>query len=363
MSNLVQDQGAYFRDVSGWESADWYGGDDIEVETGELTWGRPHWFSRWAEEHCAVREGVGLIDMSFMSKFEVKGRRAGELLNYLSTGNVDDKRGEVRYVQWLNEDGKMEADLTINKVDENEFFIVATDSAHRHVQAWIKKQAKKLDVIDDIYVTDVSGALAQINIQGPRSREVMSALTREDMSDEAFPFRRAAEIEIGYARVKCMRMTYVGELGYELFVPTEQAVHVYERILKAGQGKRLHHVGLKALASLRMEKAYRDYGHDLDNTDHILSTGLAFTCDYDKKGGFIGKEAVVRMKEQLKGKAPSRRVVQVLVKDPEPLMYHGEILLRDGVVVGDIRAASYGHTLGGAVGLGFVEGEVCFLEN
>ncbi len=172
------------------------------------------------------------------------------------------------------------------------------------------------------------------------------------MSNEAFPFRAAREIDIGFARVLCVRITYLGELGYELYIPAEQAVHVYDRVVAAGQEFGLVHAGLKALGSLRMEKGYRDYGHDIDNTDEPYEVGLGFAVDLNKPGGFIGKEALLARK----AKGPlQRRLVQVLLKDPAPLMYHAEVVRRDGVPVGYVRAASYGHTLGGAVGLAMIE--------
>ena len=172
------------------------------------------------------------------------------------------------------------------------------------------------------------------------------------MSDGAFPFRMAREIDIGFARVLCVRITYLGELGYELVIPSEQAVHVYDRVVEAGKEFDARHAGLKALSSLRLEKGYRDYGHDIDNTDNPYETGLGFCSDFDKPGGFLGKEPAVLKKAS----APfHRRLVQVLINDPEPLLYHGEPILRNDQVVGYIRAGSYGFTLGGAVGLAMIE--------
>jgi 4-methylaminobutanoate oxidase (formaldehyde-forming) len=188
------------------------------------------------------------------------------------------------------------------------------------------------------------------------------------MSNEAFPFRSARTIDIGFARALCVRITYLGELGYELYVPAEQAMHVYEQLVAAGEAVDLRHTGLKALASLRMEKGYRDYGHDIDNTDTVFETGLGFAVALqagDGAGGlvdrdFIGRDAVVAQKatyDVANGGlgTPARRLVQVLVNDPEPLMFHAEVLRRNGIPVGYVRAASYGHTLGGAVGLAMVE--------
>ena len=200
--------------------------------------------------------------------------------------------------------------------------------------------------------TDVTAGYAQLNVQGPRSRELLQSLTTADLSNDAFPFRTAAEIAIGFARVLCIRITYLGELGYELYIPAEQAVHVYDRIVAAGATFGLRHAGLKALGSLRMEKGYRDYGHDIDNTDTVLEAGLGFAVDLDKPDGFIGRDAVAA---QRAAGPLTRRLVQVLVDDPAPLMFHAEVVHRDDRAVGYVRAASYGFTLGGAVGLVMVE--------
>ncbi|RPH96796.1 MAG: FAD-dependent oxidoreductase [Lysobacterales bacterium] len=348
-------RGAYFRDVSGWESPGWYAPDGQDPGIQAYSWGRENWFPWWEAEHRACREGVVVMDMSFMGKFLVQGRDAGALLNYLSAndvdGPIDGAGGRITYTQWLNDDGRLEADLTVIKFNAEKFMVVASDTAHRHVETWMRRHIR-----DDqhVFVTDVTSAYGQLNIQGPRSRELLQSLTSADLSNEAFPFRAVREIDIGLARVVCVRITYVGELGYELNIPAEQAVHVYDRIVEAGQAFGLRHAGLKALASLRLEKAYRDYGHDIDNTDHPYEVGLGFAVDLSKPGDFIGKAACAVHQAA----APySRRLVQILVKDPAPLLHHAEVVLRDGAPVGDVRAASYGHTLGGAVGLAMVEGD------
>ena len=344
----LADQGAMFRDVSGWESADWYAGAGNVPDPGPLTWGRPSWFGAWADEHHAIRAGVGLMDMSFMSKFLVQGADAGQLLDRLSANRVDGDIGVITYTPWLNELGRLEADLTVTKLADDRFWVVATDTAHRHVETRMLRHADGLRV----GITDVTGGWAQINLQGPRSREVLQPLTSVDLSNEAFPFRTAREIDLGFARVLCVRITYLGELGYELYVPTEQAVHVHDLLVEAGGDAGLRHCGLKALASLRMEKGYRDYGHDIDNTDGVLEAGLGFAADLGKPGGFIGRDAVVARRAA----GPlTQRLAQVQVLDPEPLMFHGEVVWRSGERVGYLRAASYGHTLGGAVGLAMLD--------
>ena len=341
--------GAYFIEVSGWESPAWYAGPGVQPDPGPLSWGRPSWFARWREEHQAAREGVILMDMSFMGKFLVQGRDAGALLNRISANQVDGAPGVITYTQWLNERGRIEADLTVTKLDDERYFVVVTDTMVRHAETWMRRHT---GVDQHACVTDVTSAYGQLNVQGPRSRALLQQLTSADLSNEAFPFRSAREIDIGFARVLCVRITYLGELGYELYIPAEQATHVYERLLAAGQSLGLRHAGLKALGSLRMEKGYRDYGHDIDNTDVPYEVGLGFALDLKKPGGFIGKEAVLA---QRAAGPLQRRLVQVLVKDPEPLMFHAEVVRRDGVAVGYVRAASYGHTLGGAVGLAMIE--------
>jgi glycine cleavage system aminomethyltransferase T/glycine/D-amino acid oxidase-like deaminating enzyme len=346
-------KGAYFRDVSGWEGADWYAPQGVEAKVDSLSWGRQDWFPYWQAEHEAARQGVIVMDMSFMAKFLVQGRDAGRILNYISANNVDGPAGMITYTQWLDVAGKLQADLTVTKLGDEKFWVVASDTAHRHVETWMKRHIEADgDGNAHAFVTDVTSGYAQINVQGPRSRELMQSITSHDLSNEAFPFRAAHEIDIGYARALCVRITYLGELGYELYIPTEQATHVYDRLIEAGAHVGLRHAGLKALASLRMEKGYRDYGHDIDNTDSVLEAGLGFAVDLKKPGGFLGKEAVEKKKA---GGPLTRRIVQILLKDPEPLLYHAEIVRRNGHAVGYIRAASYGFTVGGAVGLAMIE--------
>jgi 4-methylaminobutanoate oxidase (formaldehyde-forming) len=342
-------RGAYFRDVSGWEGADWYAPPGVEPKVERLSWGRTSWFPYWEAEHHATREGVILMDMSFMSKFLVQGRDAGRVLSWISANDVDGKEGQITYTQWLNEGGTLEADLTVTKLAPDRFWVVATDTAHRHVETWMRRHTPS-DA--HVSVTDVTGGYGQINIQGPRSRDFLQSVVSVDLSNDAFPFRAARYVDIGFARVLCIRITYLGELGYELYIPAEQATHVYDRLVSAGGAFGLRHAGLKALASLRMEKGYRDYGHDIDNTDGVLEAGFGFFVSLKKPGGFLGKEAVLAAK----ARGPLRRqLCQVLLKDPAPLLYHGEVVWRDGRRVGYVRVGSYGHTLGGAVGLAMLD--------
>ena len=337
--------GATFRDVSGWEGADWFGEPGEPPVEHPLTWGRPGWFDRWAAEHHAVRNAAGLFDMSFMAKFLVQGPDAGPLLEWLSANRVDGPVGRVTYTPWLNEGGTVEVDLTVTTLGPERYLVVASDTVHRHVETWLHRHLPGRAVT----VTDVTSAYTLLSLQGPRSREVLQRLTTADLSTAAFPFRTAREIDVALARVLCLRITYVGELGYELYVPTEHAADVHDRLVAAGADVGLRHVGLKALGSLRLEKSYRDYGHDLDNTDPVDDAGLGFAVRVDTP--FLGREAVLAARA---GGAPRQRLVQVLLDRPEPLLHHAEVVHRSGHPVGYVRAGSYGHTLGASVGLAMV---------
>jgi 4-methylaminobutanoate oxidase (formaldehyde-forming) len=287
------------------------------------------------------------MDMSFMGKFHVRGRDAGKMLNRISANEVDGEVAEITYTQWLNENGKLEADVTITKLGAELFLVVVTDTMHRHVETWMKRHV----LADEfVVVSDITNAMGQLNVQGPRSRELMQSLTDTDLSNEAFPFRCAKEISLGLAKLLLIRITYMGELGYELYIPTCHAVHVYEELIAAGDPFGLKHAGLKALGSTRMEKGYRDYGHDIDNTDTPFEVGLGFAINLDTDTEFIGKKAALELKPE-KPTLLTRRLLQVLINDPEPMLYHAEIVYRDDKEIGYLRSASYGHSLGGSVGL------------
>ena len=337
--------GAWFGESDGWEYADWYAPQGVEP-TVELSWKRQNWFNYNAAEHKAAREGVILMDLTPMSKFLVQGRDAEKVLNYICARDVNVDIGRCVYTTWLNERGTIEVDLTVTRLAEDQFQIVSSWSVHTHVLTWLKRHTPP-DAF--VTVTDVTSAYSLINIQGPKSRQFLTKLTSADMSNQAFPYLTMQEIDIGYALVKALRITYLGELGWELYVPSEFSLHVYDLLVESGVDAGLKHAGLSALDTLRMEKAYRDYGHDIDNLDTPLEVGLGFTVEADKPADFIGKEAF--LKQRASGTL-NKRLVQFLLEDPQPLLHGGEPIYRDGVRVGDIHSGNYGHTLGGAVGLG-----------
>jgi glycine cleavage system aminomethyltransferase T/glycine/D-amino acid oxidase-like deaminating enzyme len=348
MYDRLADAGAYYGQSVGWEYPDWFAPQGVEPKV-EYSWGRQNWFEYAAAEHRAAREDVVLMDLTHMSKFLVQGRDAERVLNRICANNVAVPVGRIVYTQWLNARGTIEADMTVSRLAEDCYLLVLVDAAHIHVETWLKHH---IPPEAHVFVTDVTSGYNIISVQGPKSRQLISNLTSVDMSNAAFTYLTMQEIDIGYALVKALRVTYVGELGWELYVPTEFTLHVFDMLVEAGVAVGLKHAGFQALNTLRLEKAYRDYGYDIDNTDTPLEVGLSFAVDFDKPGGFIGREALLRQKEE---GVLKHRLVQFLLEDSDPLLYGSEPIFRDGERVGYLGSGGYGHTLGGAVGLGRVE--------
>ena len=345
LHDRLVDRGACFGELAGWERANWYAPPGISPEY-EYSYGRQNWFDYQRQEHLAVRNGVGLFDQSSFSKFRVEGPGALTLLDRVSANNVNVPIGRAVYTQWLNERGTIEADLTITRLAEDAFLIVTAPFTHGHVEAWLRKQQGSEIAI----ITDLTSGLACINLQGPRSRDFLQSITPCDLSNSALPFSHMADIEIGCAPVKALRITYMGELGYELYIPSEFAVHVYDKLVEMGQLFDLRHCGYHTLQTLRIEKAYREFGHDLGADDTPLQAGLGFAVAWDKPGGFLGREALLAER----GQNQERRLVQFRLDDPDPMLYHNEPIWRDGKQVGYLCSGMYGHTLGAAIGLGYV---------
>jgi heterotetrameric sarcosine oxidase gamma subunit len=341
-------KGAYFASYAGWEYPDWYAPAGVKPKV-EYSWGRQNWFEYRAAEHKAAREAVVLIDYSVMCKFLVQGRDAEKVLNRICANNVAVPVGRCVYTQWLNERGTIEADLTVTRLAEDAYLVVSADGTYTSVNTWLKHN---IPPQAHAFVTDVSAGYSILNLQGPKSRELLGKLTHADLSNQAFPYLTMQEIDIGYATVKAMRITYVGELGWELYIPPEFTLGIFDTLMEIGEDLGLKPAGLQALDSLRMEKAYRDYGHDIDNTDTPIEVGLSFAVDFDETGGFIGREALLRHKES---GPPKYRLVQFLLEDPQPLLHYSEPIYRDGIFAGHVMAGSYGHTLGAAVAVGHVK--------
>jgi len=339
--------GACHGEAFGWERPNWYAPEGITPRY-EYSYGRQNWFEHSANEHRAVRETVGLFDQSSFAKFRLEGPGACRVLNQVCANDIDVTTGRIVYTQWLNERGGIEADVTVTRFAEDCFLIVGGAETEVRDYSWLKRH---IPGTDHCVLTNVSSAMGVISLMGPRSRELLQSLTPADMSHSAFPFARSREIELGYALVRASRITYVGELGWELYVPTEFMLGVYDEIVAAGDRYGLVHAGYHALNSLRMEKGYRHWGHDITDEDTPLEAGLGFAVKLDKKGGFIGRDALLRQQEQ----GLVKRMVQFKLQSPQPLIYHNEPIWRGDSIVGCIRSGMYGHTLGAAIGLGYVE--------
>lgn len=339
--------GACHGEAFGWERPNWYAPKGIKAEY-QYSYGRQNWFDHSAQEHHAARENVVLFDQSSFAKFRVEGRDAVAVLNHVCANNVDVHLGRIVYTQWLNEKGGIEADLTITRLTNNVFLVVTAAETEVRDFDWLRRH---VPADAHCIVTNVTSALAVISIMGPNSRKLLQPLTPADLSHESFPFAHSREIELGYAIVRASRITYVGELGWELYVPTEFALGVYDTLAEAGQTHNLVHAGYHALNSLRMEKGYRHWGHDITDEDTPLEAGLGFAVKMKKESGFIGREALLRQREA----GLSRQLVQFLLNDPEPLLYHNEPIWQGDKIVGYITSAAYGHTLEGSVGLGYVD--------
>jgi 4-methylaminobutanoate oxidase (formaldehyde-forming) len=338
--------GACHGEAYGWERPNWYAPEGVEP-VYDYSYGRQNWFEHSAAEHRAVREGVALFDQSSFAKFRFEGRDTVAVLNRICANNIDVAPGRVVYTQWLNERGGIEADLTVTRLTEHVFMIVSAAETEVRDFYWLKRH-----IPDDAHcvLTNVTSGMGVISIMGPKARDLLQSLTPDDMSHKGFPFATSREIELGFCYVRASRITFVGELGWELYIPTEFMQDIYDRIVAAGAEWGLAHAGYHALNSLRTEKAYRHWSHDITDEDSPLEAGLDFVVKWDKPGGFVGREALLQQREQ----GLSRHLVQLRLKDPEPLIYHNEPIWRDGILVGHITSGAYGHTLGGAVGLGYV---------
>ncbi|MDH5747700.1 MAG: FAD-dependent oxidoreductase, partial [Rhodospirillales bacterium] len=349
LHDRLKDKGACFGELVGWERANWFAPAGVKAEY-EYTYKRQNWFEYSAAEHKAVREGVGIFDQTSFAKYLLQGRDAEKILNRVSANDIAVAPGRIVYTQWLNEDGGIEADLTVTRLAEERFLIVTSGTSQNKDFNWLQRH-----IPNDAHaaLTDVTSGYGVLGVMGPRARALLQGLTPDDLSNTAFPFATSREIDLGYARVRASRITYVGELGWELYIPSEFLVPVYDVLIAGGEEFGLKHAGYHALNSLRIEKAYRHWGHDITDKDTVLEAGLGFAVAWDKPGGFIGREAMAAQKKT----GLKRRLVQFALQDPEPLLYHNEPIWRDGAIAGYITSAMYGHTLGRAIGLGYIANE------
>jgi 4-methylaminobutanoate oxidase (formaldehyde-forming) len=349
-----KDLGAVFGEVNGWERPNWYARDGVKPEYA-YSYGRQNWFPCADHEAKSLMRDCAFFDQASFAKYAVEGRDALAVLNRISANNVDVEPGRIVYTQWLNERGGIEADLTVTRLAENRFMVVTGSVPQTRDMAWLRRHTP-----DGAHCTavDITSGLPMVAIMGPKSRALLEKLSGSDLSNAAFPFGTSREIEIGYARVRASRITYVGELGWELYIPTEFCAHVFERLWEAGREFGLTPAGMHTMNNCRMEKAYRHWGHDISDEETPVEAGLGFVVAWDKKGGFIGREALLRQRDR---KVQPKRMVCLALEDNSasaPMIYHEEPIYRDGVIVGSTTSGAWGHRVDRSLGLGYVKNEM-----
>ncbi len=342
------ERNACFGEVAGWERPNWFAPDGVEPKY-QYSFGKQNWFDYSASEHRAFREKVALFDQSSFSKYLVQGRDSCNVLQRISSANVDVPPGKMVYTHWLNERGGIEADLTVTRLEENRFMVVSAAAVTNKDLNWL---ARNTPHDAHCTVTDVTSSWAVLGVMGPHSRALLTDVLGMDMRTPEFPFGMSKPIELGCAAGRAARVSFVGELGWELYIPTDMARHGFDTLWQAGQKYGLTMAGLHALDSGRIEKKFVHFGHDVADQDTPLECGLGFVCDYAKPIPFIGREAMLKQKET--GSWKGKRMVQFLLLDPDQVLYQHEPIVRDGELVGHLTSGNYGHTLGGAVGLGYV---------
>ncbi len=337
-------RGAVFGEVAGWERANWFAKPGQEAQY-RYSWKRQNWFENQRDEHLAVRNGVGLFDMTSFGKIRVEGRDACAFLQRMCANDIDVEAGRIVYSQMLNSRGGIESDLTVTRLGDTVFLLVVPGATLQRDLAWLRRQVGEAFAV----ITDVTAGEAVLCVMGPKARELLRAVSPNDLSNEGHPYGTAHEIEIGLGLARAHRVSYVGELGWELYVSTDQAAHVFEAIEEAGADFGLKLCGIHTLDSCRIEKAFRHFGHDITDEDHVLEAGLGFAVK-TAKADFIGRDAVIRKRDE----GLKRRMVQFRLESPEQLVFHNEAIVRDGKIVSTVTSGNYGHFLGGAIGMGYV---------
>jgi len=336
--------GACFGEMTQWERANWFAPPEVEP-VYRYSFGRQNWFTHAAEEHRAAREAVALFDLSSFAKFEVAGTDALELLQRVCTNDVDVAVGRVVYTLVLNRRGGIENDATVTRLDDQRFLLIAAAATQHRTFEWLRRHAED----NTVTLADETSRLATLAVMGPNSRDLLARLTAADLSNDAFPFFTAKEIVVADAVALAIRASFVGELGWELYVPAELAVHVHDAIVDAGADLGLRHAGYHALDSLRIEKGFVHVGHDVGPTDDPFTVGLGHVVRLAKD--FVGADALRAMEPS----SPRSRLVSVKLDDPDPLLLHGESVVADGRVAGTVMSGAYAYTLGSAAGLAMVD--------
>jgi 4-methylaminobutanoate oxidase (formaldehyde-forming) len=338
--------GAVFGEKLGWERPNWFARHGEEA-VDRYSYGRQNWFEAVGEEHRAVRERVGLFDQSSFAKFLMVGPDAASALSWICAGEVDREVGRLTYTQLCNRRGGIECDLTVARLAEDRFYIVTGTGAATRDFDWIRK-----NIPDgaNAHLVDVTSASAVLTVMGPRARDLLSQVTRADLSNAAFPFATCREIAIDGAPVRALRVTYEGELGWELHMPSETAPAVFDRIAEAGRAFGLANCGYRAIESLRLEKGYRAWGSDITSDDTPLEAGLGFAVKLTSNVPFLGREALLAQREA----GLKKRLACFTVEDPSVVLLGRETLYRDGERVGYLASAGWGYTVARNIGYGYV---------
>jgi glycine cleavage system aminomethyltransferase T/glycine/D-amino acid oxidase-like deaminating enzyme len=346
---LLQARNAVFGSRFGWERPNWFAPAGSEAVDKPSFEERPNWFGAVGAECRAARERAVVIDQSSFSKFEISGPAALACLQRLAANDLDKPPGGVIYTQLCNERGGIEADLTFTRLSEDRFYMVTGSGFGVRDMGWITRH---LPTDGSVRVQELTSARATINLAGPLSRQILEKVADADVSNVALPYMAAREFHLGLAPVLALRVTYVGELGYELHLPTEYAAYVYEVLWAAGRDLGLADAGYRAIDSLRLEKRYLYWGSDITPDYTPYEAGLGFAVALGKKADFIGRAAL----EKAKVSGPQRRLITLLVDAPVQL-YGGEAIRREGKVLGVTSSAGWGHTIGKAIAFGYVATE------
>jgi 4-methylaminobutanoate oxidase (formaldehyde-forming) len=343
--HLLAERGANFGSRMGWERANFFAPAG-QAPSIEYSWGKQNWLPWSAAEQTSTRTAVTVFDQTSFSKYLMVGPDAESALQWLCTADMAVDIGRAVYTGMLNERGTYESDVTVTRTAADEFMIVSSAATTERDKDHI---AKNLPPGCRARLVDVTSALAVFGVMGPRSRNLLATLTDADLGDDAFPFGTSQRISLGYSTVRATRITYVGELGWELYVPAEFAVGVYDDLMGAGAAFDVARGGYYAIESLRLEKGYRAFGRELTPNDNPVEAGLLFACKLKTDVDFLGRTAV----EKARADGPRRRVVGFSVGSPDAMLWGGELVLRDGVVAGQVTSAAWGETTGSCVGLAY----------
>jgi 4-methylaminobutanoate oxidase (formaldehyde-forming) len=344
--HVLEAAGANFGSKMGWERANFFAPDGDEP-TIEYTWGKPNWLAWSAAEQANTRTNVTVFDQTSFSKYLMVGADAEAALQWLCSADVGVEVGRSVYTAMLNERGNYESDVTVTRTGAEEFLVVSSAATTERDKDHIRQNTPAGMRAS---LVDVTSAYAVFGVMGPRSRDLLAALTDADLSNEAFPFGTSALISLGYATVRATRITYVGELGWELYVPSEFAVGVYQDLMTVGERFGVGRGGYYAIDSLRLEKGYRAFGRELTPSENPVEAGLLFACKLKTDIAFLGREAV----EKAKAEGPRKKLVGFTVDSPDAMLWGGELILRDGAVAGQVTSAAWGQTTGSCVGLAYV---------